>query len=69
VRGRVFAFEFAALTFTQSIGTLWAGYAYDTLGLSISLIFALDAAVCALLLGAWLLFQWRLHRRPLVATG
>ncbi|MBK8049705.1 MAG: MFS transporter [Anaerolineales bacterium] len=69
VRGRVFAFEFAALTLTQSIGTLWAGYAYDTLQLSISQIFVLDAVVSAVLLAAWLLFQWRLHRRPAVVAG
>lgn len=31
-RGRVFAFEYAALTLAQSVSTLWAGYAQDQLG-------------------------------------
>lgn len=32
IRGRVFAFEFAALTLTQSISTLWAGVVQDDFG-------------------------------------
>lgn len=35
VRGRVFAFEFAALTLTQSISIVWAGLGQDWLGLSV----------------------------------
>jgi len=34
-RGRVFAFEFAALTLTQSFSTYWAGLAQDSLGLAV----------------------------------
>jgi predicted MFS family arabinose efflux permease len=34
-RGRVFAFEFAVLTLTQSLSTFWAGTAQDTLGLDV----------------------------------
>jgi MFS family permease len=33
-RGRVFSFEFAMFTLTQSIATLWAGVAQDHLGLN-----------------------------------
>lgn len=35
VRGRVFAFEFAALTLTQSVSILGAGYGLDNIGLTI----------------------------------
>ncbi|GIV79142.1 MAG: MFS transporter [Litorilinea sp.] len=58
-RGRVFAFEFAVLTLTQSISTLWAGYAQDRLGLSVQAVFQVMAGLAALLGGGWLLFQWR----------
>lgn len=34
-RGRVFAFEFALLTLTQSLSIYWAGFAQDGLGLDI----------------------------------
>lgn len=66
VRGRVFAFEFAALTLTQSVGTLWAGYAYDTQGLSLSEIFAVAASVCTVIGIAWGFFYVYARRRPLV---
>ncbi len=62
-RGRVFAFEFAALTLTQSISTLWAGYAYDTLGLTIWQIFlimgTLSIVVTLLFLGTLTAFRRR----------
>ncbi len=62
VRGRVFAFEFAALTFTQAIGTLWAGYATDQLGLSIQQI-CLIAGIAGIATWAlWLIFQTRVQK-------
>lgn len=59
LRGRVFAFEFAALTLTQSISIFWAGYALDTLGLSVRQVtfsMSLVAIGSGLL---WLLFHLR----------
>ena len=64
LRGRVFAFEFAALTLTQSAGTLWAGFAYDTLGLALAQIFLSAGLAGAAISGAWLLFYMRVRRRP-----
>ena len=56
VKGRVFAFEFAALTLTESISVLAAGYFQDTFAWSlvkIAFIFGwLGVAVC----GIWLFF-------------
>jgi len=64
VRGRVFAFEFAALTLTQSISTLWAGVAQDDLGWGVQrtiLNMGLVAAAMALL---WFLFHAYVGARP-----
>ena len=59
VRGRVFAFEFAVLTLTQSISIMWAGFAQDNLGLSPGQI-ALSMAVLAMLFaGLWTWFNIR----------
>ena len=63
-RGRVFSFEFAAFTLTQSIAILWAGMAQDTLGLPLQTIFfysSVGALVVALL---WLWVQWSVQQRP-----
>lgn len=56
-RGRVFAFEFAAFTLTQSIAILWAGLAQDQWGLDVRQViyFTSFAGVGVLLL--WLIFQ------------
>jgi MFS family permease len=59
VRGRVFAFEFAALTLTQAISVLWAGVATDKLGLSLQQVFASAGVVSVLVSGVWILFQAR----------
>ncbi|HXF64889.1 MAG TPA: MFS transporter [Caldilineaceae bacterium] len=58
-RGRVFAFEFAALTLTQSLATLWAGLALDQWQLAVQdvLIAASVASFVVSLLWAW--FQAR----------
>ncbi|MCB0044151.1 MAG: MFS transporter [Caldilineaceae bacterium] len=55
-RGRVFAFEFAALTLTQSISVLWAGLAQDMLGLAIQRVFLIMGLSGIVVLGVWLLF-------------
>lgn len=57
-RGRVFAFEFAALTLTQSVSVLAAGYGLDKLGWTVqqvTLAFGVLGFVMALL---WLGFMF-----------
>ena len=64
IRGRVFAFEFAALTLTQSVSTLWAGIAQDDLGWGVQQtisVMGLAAAAMALL---WFLFHMGVLMRP-----
>ncbi len=56
-RGRVFAFEFAALTLTQAISTLAAGFLLDSVGLTIQGVMAVMTLVGALVTGLWLLFH------------
>jgi MFS family permease len=63
-RGRVFSFEFAALTLTQSISTLIAGYLLDTAGLPIQGVMAVMAATSAVTSLLWLVFHLS-YRRPL----
>ena len=63
IRGRVFATEFAAMTLTQSFSTVWAGYAADTLGLSLNQIFLTMGLTAALVTAAWLAFQITVERR------
>ena len=61
-RGRVFAFEFAALTLTQSISIYWAGFAQDNLGLDVRQI-AFSMSLVAGAMGVlWFLFDIR-HRK------
>lgn len=60
VRGRVFAFEFAMLTLTQSISTLWAGLiGQDTLGLDVRQIALSMSGVSAVMTLLWLTFHLR----------
>ncbi len=56
-RGRVFAFEFAALTLTQSLSTLWAGVALDGLHLSVQEVILSCALVALIVSLLWLWFQ------------
>jgi MFS family permease len=65
VRGRVFAFEFAVLTLTQSISIAWAGVAQDTLGLNVRQVTASVGLLGLVVAAAWLVFQLRTYRRPL----
>ncbi|MBK8433351.1 MAG: hypothetical protein IPL28_19560 [Chloroflexi bacterium] len=69
VRGRVFAFEFALLTLTQSISIYWAGAAQDWLGWDVRLVTlsmgGLGTAVALL----WLIFVWQVRHKPFVRYG
>jgi MFS family permease len=65
VRGRVFAFEFAVLTLTQSLSITWAGLAQDTLGWSVRQVTASMGILGLAVALGWLLFQLRTYRRPL----
>lgn len=66
VRGRVFAFEFAILTLTQSISIYWAGFAQDTLGWSVPTVTLSMFALSIVVLGGWLLFYSHIRTRPLL---
>jgi MFS family permease len=56
-RGRVFAFEFAFLTLTQSVSTVWAGYGQDNLGLAVQQIAAMMGGLGVVMTVGWLLFH------------
>ena len=62
-RGRVFAFEFAAFTLTQSISTVFAGVAQDYLGMSVQQVFVVMGGVGVVVGVIWLLFQARFAPR------
>ncbi len=66
-RGRVFAFEFAALTLTQSISTLAGGYMLDTVGLPMQSVMGVMAGVGLVMTLLWAGFHL-LYRRPLQAS-
>ena len=57
VRGRVFAFEFAFLTMTQSISIFWAGYAQDTLHLDVRQVSLFMGWLGVVVGGLWLIFH------------
>ena len=57
-RGRVFAFEFAALTLTQSISIFAAGYLLDTAGLDVRQVTAVSAATAAVVAVLWGVFYY-----------
>jgi len=58
-RGRVFSFEFAALTLTQSVSTLMGGALQDRAGLAAPAVMAVSAAVAVGVTLLWGLFHWR----------
>jgi MFS family permease len=62
-RGRVFAFEFAALTLTQSVSTLVAGSLIDG-GLTPPQVVAVSALVSVIVSAVWIAFHLR-HRATL----
>lgn len=57
-RGRVFAFEFAALTLTQSISIFAAGYLLDTVGLDARQVTVVSAATAAAVTILWGVFYY-----------
>ena len=57
-RGRVFAFEFAALTLTQSISIFFAGYLLDTVGMDVRQVTAVSAATGAAMAVLWGVFYY-----------
>lgn len=65
-RGRVFSFEFAALTLTQSISTFAAGYMLDSKGLPIQGVMAVMAAAGMAMTLLWVGF-YLTHRQALRA--
>ena len=56
-RGRVFAFEFAFLTLAQSLSILWAGFAQDSLGLSVRQVALSMSLVALVMAGLWTWFD------------
>lgn len=67
-RGRVFAFEFAMLTLTQSISVFSAGYMLDVLGLNVRQATAVMAFSGVIVLFIWLVF-YASQRRKVQATA
>jgi MFS family permease len=67
-RGRVFAFEFAALTLAQSISTLWAGVALDQLQLSVQDVLRWTALISLVACLVWAWFQTRTKTRLAVVA-
>lgn len=65
-RGRVFSFEFAALTLTQAISTMAAGFLLDSAGLPIQGVMGVAALVGFVMTALWLVFHL-FYRRPLSA--
>jgi MFS family permease len=65
-RGRVFAFEFTAFTFTQSISTIWAGVAQDRFHWSAQQILLQLGLAASVLAIAWFVFYLISLRRLLV---
>ena len=66
-RGRVFAFEFAALTLTQSLSTVFAGVAQDFLGLGVQQTYLVLGALALGVGAVWLAFLTRSTGRPVHA--
>jgi MFS family permease len=64
VRGRVFSFEFAFLTLTQSLSVFWAGFAQDNLGLNVREVMAIMGGLALVAGLAWLLFHLRHRAHP-----
>jgi MFS family permease len=59
VRGRVFAFEFALLTLTQSMSILWAGVAQDSLNFDVFTISLVMSGLGVAVWLVWSLLAWR----------
>ena len=66
-RGRVFAFDFAFLTLTQSVSILWAGYALDGLGWDARWTMGFFSISCAVVFVSWFFAQRRFSAPTLAA--
>ncbi len=66
-RGRVFAFEFAAFTLTQSLSTVFAGFAQDNLGLDVQQTFIAMGVTGVAVALIWLAFLARFRAEPALA--
>ncbi len=66
LRGRVFAFEFATLTFAQTLAVFWAGYAPDNLGWSLFETMRSLALIAVVTTAVWSFFQPFALRQPLM---
>jgi MFS family permease len=69
VRGRVFAFEFAILTLTQSISIYWAGFAMDRISWTVTQVTWSMAVVGIGVTALWLLFHWQTRHLMVAAVG
>lgn len=65
-RGRVFAFDFAAFTLAAISSTMWAGYAFDGLGMSARGVTFVSALVSILALAVWGLYHYNFRRTTAV---
>lgn len=68
-RGRVFSFEFAALTLAQSLSTLWAGIGLDQLGLSVQEVLRWTSLICFVGVIVWAWFQAWSKARPVAVAS
>jgi MFS family permease len=68
LRGRVFAFEYAALTLTQSISTVMAGITVDYWQLGVQEALLLMGVLGAATTGVWLVFLRRSAMQPAAAA-
>ncbi len=66
LRGRVFAFEFAMLTFAQTLAVFWAGYAPDNLGWTLFETMRSLALIAVVVTALWYFFQRFALRQPLM---
>jgi MFS family permease len=69
VRGRVFAFEFAVLTLTQSVSIYWAGFAMDQINLTVEQTTLSMVLVGAIVTAVWLLFHWQTRHLMVTAVA
>lgn len=63
-RGRVFAFEFAVLTLTQSFSIYWAGFAQDGLGWDVRQVTLGMGVIGAVVWVVWAIFYYYQASRP-----
>ncbi len=56
-RGRVFAFDMAVYTLAAALSTMWAGFAFDNLGLSAREVAFVSGVVAVSVLSVWGIYQ------------